>query len=101
MQKTTPLFRLPQNSSFRRIPFIGFLKKSLIIIASLSLVFLPTGVASQVFAQTTETYIRIGEGTTPVVRIVGGQQKPLPIYLGNFSDPDGLAAFGFKLKYDP
>ncbi len=101
MKKVSPLFRLPQISSFGGISSFGIFKKLLIIVASLSLVFLSSGTTSQVLAQTSGTYIRIGDGTTPVVRIVGGQRHPIPIYLGNFSDPDGLAVFSLKLKYDP
>src|SRR3990167_888931 len=101
MKKVSPLFRLPQNSSFRGILFLGFLKKFFIFFTSLTLIFLSTGAASQVIAQTTDTFIRIGDGTTLIVRIVGGQQTSIPVYLGNFSNPDGLAAFSFKFKYDP
>ena len=101
MKKVSPLFRLPQNSSFRGILFLGFLKKFFIFFTSLTLIFLSTGAASQVIAQTTDTFIRIGDGTTLIVRIVGGQQTSIPVYLGNFNDPDGLAAFSFKFKYDP
>ena len=101
MKKTSPLFWLPQNSSFWRISFCGFLKKFFIFFSTLTFIFLSTGAASQVIAQTTDTFIRIDDGATPIVRIVGGQQRSIPVYLGNFNDPDGLAAFSFKLKYDP
>ena len=91
---------LPSKSSFLESSFFGFLKKFLIFFASLTLVFLSTGLASQVLAQTASTTITINNGQD-VVAIVGGQQRFFQIQLNNLSDPDGLAAFGFKLKFDP
>ena len=100
MKKVNPLFRLPQNSSFRGSLFFGLFKKSLTYLLSLALVFLSTGTLFQVLAQTASTTIKINNGL-PVVAIVGGQQRFFQVQLSNFSDPNGLAAFSFKFKYDP
>lgn len=103
MQNNNPLFRLPQKSSFRSNSYSGFLKKFLIVFISLALIFLSTGATLQVLAQTPQTVISVNDGlrTYEFIGIVGGYQRSLKINLSNFSDPDGLAAFSFKLKYHP
>lgn len=91
---------LPRKPSYGRKISFGFLKKFLVFSTSLALMFLSSGAVPQVLAQTVQTTIKFNDGL-PIVAIIGGQQRSLNVQLNDFSDPDGLAAFSFKLKYGP
>ena len=98
--------RLPLKSSNRRKAFHGLLKLILILsaIISIQVTSLIFHIAA-VFGQSVSTVVSpVVTGTTTsrsVMGIAGGQQVSLDVRVDNIIDPAGLAAFTFRLNYNP
>ncbi len=91
---------LPGKSSLGGLTSFGLFRSLLVILFFLTLFLfvLPDNQKAKAqTAQATQTQISVAG---PVVGILGGNTLSIRVDLSNFTDPNGLGAFGFKLGYN-
>lgn len=99
------LKQLPLVLSIRRQLFYRFNETFSILLFIIFLILVSFINSTKVLAQTTSTTVSFvsttGNNTTPlIVGIRGGKTVQARIGVNNLQDPDGLAAYSFKLGYD-
>lgn len=98
------LIRLPQKTLFvKKLLSSPLTVLSWLAIAALLIVFPP--VISRVFGQTSTTKVSIVAPANPtssfIVGVVGGKLVTTQVNVSDLADSDGLAAFTFKVRYNP
>jgi len=102
MQGLRFLKLLPEKSSLRGLLHFGLLGKIAAFCTTLIFTtFSPLSLGT-VFAQTTTTKVYLaGAQSTSIVGIVGGHTMPVSVKVDNITNTTGLAAFSFKIGYNP
>ncbi len=102
MQGLCPLSWLPQIPSLRRgFPFGFFKQVTILFLTAISTLFSPI-IFGTVFAQIPNTTVYLfGSQSVSTIGIVGGHTMPVNVKVDNITNSSGLAAFSFKISYNP
>ncbi len=103
MQTIAPCSWLPKISSLRRFFSFGFFKKLAILSLTSIFTLFSLLILRPAFAQTAGAtiYLSGANTTSGALGIVGGNTMAVKVNVNNVIDPAGLAAFAFKISYDP
>ncbi len=94
---------LPKISSLRRYSFFDFFEKLVILSLTFIITFFSPLILAPAYAQTAgTTFFLSGANTTSeAFGIIGGNTMAVDVNVKNVTDPAGLAAFAFKISYNP
>lgn len=95
---------LPQMYFLKRENFAGLLRFKLIVLSLLALTFTPLTL-QPAFAQTAQTKVSLINKIKPaqlfLIGYPNGKNVTAEVKVSDVTDSDGLAAFAFKIGYDP
>ena len=101
MQGLRFLRLLPKKTSLRGLVRFGLLGKIAAFCTTLIFTIFSPLALGTVFAQTTTTTVYFSGSTSSIVGIIGGYTMPVNVWVNNVTNPSGLAAFSFKIGYNP